>query len=248
MLARILSHLRRRELSGLALEIVVVILGILIAFQIDNWAGERRARAEEREYFGRLTTDLQSEIALMDDALRFAQNRIDAVRLLEAVAADPASAIGRGEEIATALESVTWRSYPRINAFVYTELQSTGKLSLIRSREILEALALHYTRIQHDARVGTEREHQHEYDRLAAGILKTDEAIAIEQNRLGRDGVSIANDRAVEIARALASRPEALAHLPHIAQHNAFNMRVVRASRERAGQLVNMIETALSQE
>jgi len=246
MLARILRNLQYRHFSALAAEIVVVILGILIAFQIDSWADERRDRAEEREYLGRLVDDLQSEMGLMDDALRFARNRIASVRLLEKVAADPAAAVGRGAEVADALDSVTWRSYPQINAFVYSELQSTGKLSLIRSRELRDALAYHYTRLQHNSRVGTERDHHTAFDLRTAGILSTDEAIAIEDRNLGSDRLPIPDERAIEIARQLASRPEALAQLPNIAQHNEFNLRVLGESYERAAQLIVMIEAALS--
>lgn len=244
MLNRIHRRLQSSSVSGLAAEIVVVILGILIAFQIDSWASERRDRAEEREYFGRLQADLRAEIELMDNALRFAQNRIDAVRLLEEVVADPNSAVGRGDDLAVSLESVTWRSYPQINAFVYSELQATGKLALIRSHDILDALAYHYTRIQHNSRVGTERDHHLEYDRHTAGILNTDEAVAIEERSLGTDKLTISDERAVEIARLLAARSEALAHLPNIAQHNAFNIRVIRESRARAVTLLGLIEAA----
>lgn len=243
-----------RHVSGagpvgtVAIELVVVIVGILVAIQIDNWNNERKNRGEEREYRDRLLTDLRAEVAVMDDALHQAQDRIDAVNLIERVARDPGYVSGKANKPATALESASWRSYPQIAAFVYSELQTTGKRSLVRSHAKLSGLALYFARLQHDARVGTDLDLQHQFDRFTAGILTTAELIDIEQRQGVADGLVVSDPRRMEIARQLASRPQAIDLLPGIAQHNVFNLRVIRGARERAVELIAAIETELSGE
>ena len=76
------DHLKKRSAeinySTLALEIIVVMVGILIAFQIDRWGEERRERAQEYDYLVRLKEDLQFEIGRMDMAMTYADARLAA--------------------------------------------------------------------------------------------------------------------------------------------------------------------------
>ena len=89
MFERLRKNLTESNYGPLGLEIVVVILGILIAFQIDRWAEERRDRTQEYDYLLRLKEDLQIEIRGMDKAIQYAEDRLAAVLLLEEVIANP---------------------------------------------------------------------------------------------------------------------------------------------------------------
>jgi hypothetical protein len=122
VLARLRKSIIEANYGALTVEIVVVILGILIAFQIDRWAQERSEREQERHYLVRLKEDLQFEIGLMNASLEYAEQRIAAAHLLEDAATNPKVATERPNVFTQALERVTWRSFPDINAFVYTEL------------------------------------------------------------------------------------------------------------------------------
>ena len=73
MLAKLRKNLIEANYGILGLEIVVVILGILIAFQIDHWAQEGREREQEHHYLVRLKEDLQFEIGLMADSFEYAE-------------------------------------------------------------------------------------------------------------------------------------------------------------------------------
>ena len=112
MFQRLRRSLAESRYGPLGLEIVVVILGILIAFQIDRWAEDRRDRNHEYEYLLRLQEDLQIEILGMDEAIEYAESRIAAVLLLEEVIADPSIVRERPGSLPVALETATWRSFP----------------------------------------------------------------------------------------------------------------------------------------
>ena len=88
MFERLRRNFVEKNYGPVALELIVVIVGILIAFQIDRWADDRRERQQEYEYLIRLKEDLQFEIDGMSVAHEYAQSRIDAAMLLEKIIAD----------------------------------------------------------------------------------------------------------------------------------------------------------------
>jgi len=245
MFERLRNNFARSNFGSLALEIVVVIIGILIAFQIDRWAEARRDREQEYNYLVRLKEDLQIEMQSMDSALRYAESRIADVLLLEEVFADPSVALERPSAVATAVETATWRSFPQINSFVYSELQSTGNLGLIRSDTLRRDLASHYSSIRHHERVGLDLNIQHQFERMTAGILSTAELQAIETGSWNDAGIDVPAERALEIAQEIARRQGAVDLLPNIAQHHVFNQKVMGLARERAWEIIALIDALI---
>lgn len=61
-LGRMRSALRRRDWLGIAIEVLVVTLGVLLAFQIDQWAQNRRQAREERQFLDRMWRETASAI------------------------------------------------------------------------------------------------------------------------------------------------------------------------------------------
>lgn len=245
MRRRVSALLAQRNTGALVADLVLIVVGILVAFQIDRWAEHRRDVALEQEYLARLSDDLALEIELMKDARRYAASRISAARFLERVVGDPAVAAEATNAVAIALETVSWRSYPLIEAFVYNELVSTGNLGLVRSNELRHGLTNHYVTLRHESRVGTERHLQQRYAELTAGILTIDELVSIEQ-RGGEDTWQAPDpSRQVEIAQALAARPDAIALLPGIAQQSEFVRRVLEREIRSTESLIEQIDTLL---
>ncbi len=136
LLGRLRKNLTEINWFAVIVDVSIVIVGILLAFQIDRWADQKRNQYLELEYLVRLKHDLQMEMELMDSALEIADDRIRAVKLLEKLT--ETSAV---EEIPTgslpwAVETATWRSFPNITSFVYRELQNTGNLALIQAESL----------------------------------------------------------------------------------------------------------------
>lgn len=242
MFERLRKNLVESNYGILGLEIVIVIIGILVAFQIDRWAEDRREREQEYDYLVRLKEDLQIEIHSMDAAIQFAESRIAAVLLLEEVIANPSVVMEQPDAVPVAMETATWRSFPQINAFVYTELQSSGNLALIRSESLRRELANHYTSIRHYSPVGLDLDIQHQFDRLTSGILSTAELRKIEEESWNNTPNNTSVERALEITQELASRQDAIDLLPNVAQHHVFNKKVIELTRSRALKIIEQID------
>ena len=247
MIERLWKAFTNSNYTLLAAELVILIFGILIAFQIERWGEQEREREQEYEYLMRLKEDLQIENGTLDSADRFAQSRIDAALVLEEIAANPSIARDRPVALAKAVETVTWRSFPQIEAFVYSELQNSGNLAFIQSESLRRNLANHYTSFRNYSRVGLDLEAQHQYERLTAGILTTDELRAIEDESWSGKPLIATPDRAVEIANELLKRQGAIELIPNIVQHHVFNQNVILESRDQALEIIVQIDSLTAQ-
>jgi hypothetical protein len=141
---RISRRLGEHSWFGVLIDLLVVVVGILVALQFDGWAQRREERRIEGLYLERLVEDLQIERDRIEAAERHAAERIEAARLLAKLAAEPELAASDPPCVPWAIETVSWRSFPQINEFVYRELQSTGRLALIESEHLRRKLAEHF--------------------------------------------------------------------------------------------------------
>ena len=66
------------------LDVAIVVVGIFLGFQADNWYQARQDRQLEQEYIVRLSDDLQSDLMQADGRERAATRRLGFVKLLEA--------------------------------------------------------------------------------------------------------------------------------------------------------------------
>lgn len=241
---RLLQRIGDIRYDTLALELIVVVLGILIAFQIDRWAEERGNRSREYEYLVRLKEDLEMEIQSFDRSARRAESRITSILAIERAIANPSLAQNRNQ-LPAAVARAFWRTFPEIGAFVYTELQSTGNFALIRSETLRRDLAVCYSQIQSAAQVGTERYIQEQFDRLTAGMLTTAELIAVENNSWREVPEFFSEERTVEIIESLSDRPDAVALLPNIARQHVFTQEAANRARTQATAIIEQIDGLL---
>ncbi|QIG54625.1 hypothetical protein G6N82_11075 [Altererythrobacter sp. BO-6] len=240
---RLPARLARQDWLAVFVELVVVVAGILIALGFDQWAEERADRQRERQYLARLHDDLEIELSGVIAAEGWAAARLDAVEKLDSLIKTPERARNDPAMVPWAIETSTWRSFPAVSAFVYRELQDTGQMRLITSFELRRQLADHYGQIANDARVGEDRLAEERFDAGAAGLLSTQELLEFEELEGEVRELNVTPDRAEELARALAARPDAIREIPSVGQHHQFNLRVLGGMKARIGELQSLIES-----
>ncbi|WP_412061311.1 hypothetical protein [Rubrivirga sp. IMCC45206] len=69
-LGRLTKAVREQNWFAVALEVVVVIVGVVIGFQVTAWGNERADRAKEQTYLRQLSRDLAETERLADDLAR----------------------------------------------------------------------------------------------------------------------------------------------------------------------------------
>lgn len=139
-------------------EILLVVIGILIALQVNNWNESRRADVERDQLFKSLKDEMLTTVTRMDTAIVEAENFIlNGQKLLRYL-----------PEFAdqTPLDSIrTWTSgildlhsaEPQLTS--YNEAVSSGRIGLLRNKIILEEytqLLLSYERYKRHINIGAE--------------------------------------------------------------------------------------------
>ncbi|MFC7357695.1 DUF6090 family protein [Jejudonia soesokkakensis] len=119
-------------------EIILVVIGILIALSINNWNEDRKERAREVNYLKNLKADLVSEINNNEHFATYRFNKAKTCTIL--LKEKEPETIQEVQEYTDRYEHVfVWNTFgPNNNT--YKELLSSGNLSLIKNDSIKNAI------------------------------------------------------------------------------------------------------------
>lgn len=124
---RVLALLRERDWVGVGIELAVVTIGILLAFQIDQWGQDRRQAREERQFLERMWRETKEAIAENDWAIDVhARNRRSAVEALAHM--NDSAALARFSARGCGLTSFPGLGF---NDTSYEELSASGRLNTV---------------------------------------------------------------------------------------------------------------------
>ena len=119
-------------------EILLVMIGILLALQVNNWNIDRQTRNEEKTYLTNLKRDLQINVRLLDEILEYNEENITTTAYVSDIAEQ-----GKVEDIYLFISNIRITMggnnfTPNQNTF--EEMKSSGKLSLITNEYIKQQL------------------------------------------------------------------------------------------------------------
>ncbi len=144
LLRRVTQHVRDQNWFAVFIDFLIVVVGILIAFQITEWNEARITAGKQQEVEARLINDFQLIDKSLDEALALTstiiRNTDTLKQSIDRVQAHPE------DDAAIKHALVRMRTYPDLIRFssTYNELKSSGSLGLIRSQELRNALALYH--------------------------------------------------------------------------------------------------------
>lgn len=147
ILRRITAAFRKQDWFTVFIETLIVVLGVFLGLQVNNWNAARQERAEQHQVDLRLHSDFQLLDEALTGGLEFQEKNILALNTLR-TAIDRGAALD-GEDDAIKFALVMGRAYPSFprKSATYNELVSSGKLSLIRDDALRTALATYDERI-----------------------------------------------------------------------------------------------------
>ena len=131
-------------------EILLVVIGILIAIQISKWSDERKDRVEENKYYCRFLNDLQFDIIQLDRLTAEAQVQKDAGNsMLLELAMET-----RSKEAILAGYALAFRSNTFVpNDATLREIISSGNLGLLEDEKLRDALLTFYSELENLLRI-----------------------------------------------------------------------------------------------
>ncbi|TLP75658.1 DUF6090 family protein [Maribacter sp. ACAM166] len=124
-------------------EIILVVIGILIALSINNWNQNRINTDKQQDYLIGLKNDLEKQITSFNSSFQFYELIIGKG---ESVLVD-FSSIGKLTEIDNINSKLSFlmytRGYPKITT-TFNELNSTGQLNLIKEKSLRSQVIKYY--------------------------------------------------------------------------------------------------------
>jgi Family of unknown function (DUF6090) len=124
-------------------EIILVVVGILIALQINEWSEERRDRQLEKTYYCQFLEDVNQDQQLLENLIKENEGRIASnnqlIHLLQQKTADRNEVIKALREVIT---KIRFRFRPSTSAF--EDLKSSGKLAILKDLDLKKQLLKYY--------------------------------------------------------------------------------------------------------
>ena len=146
---RQLRRLELRQRSGRYFlyaigEIVLIVVGILIALQIQNWNEKRLDRIAERDILQRIADEVEGNIRMITFRLSQMEGKAEALdRLAENFSTQ---SYDNAKDFLLDVITGSWFAWthPEIQVFVFEEFQSSGNFGLVRNKELLNRIMAFY--------------------------------------------------------------------------------------------------------
>lgn len=147
IIRRLAEGLRKQDWSTAAVEFVIVVVGIFVGLQANNWNEARLEQAQAHENMQRLLDEAQNAVAYTRREFERGAERITAQRALldimysEAPLPEDTSLAERG------FATLTFFPAMAPARTTYDELTASGGLRLIRSSHVRDMISLYYAEL-----------------------------------------------------------------------------------------------------
>jgi hypothetical protein len=138
-LSRLRDALRGRDWLGITIELLVVTLGVLLAFEIEQWGQRRERAAQERQFMEELFADAQSGVDELNGLIEVHEKVVREVPVALDARGNPAkiSALPRQRDFGCGLSRPLLAPY---NDTAYEELVQSGRMSLLSDAKLRKAV------------------------------------------------------------------------------------------------------------
>ncbi|WP_282134333.1 DUF6090 family protein [Seonamhaeicola maritimus] len=127
-------------------EIVLVVIGILIALQINNWNENRKDRDLEKYYLNQLLIEFQNNIKESEFLRIFGEFQSKNIQLLLKSLKQPLDS-SEIEIWFFAVEHSYYLPHANYHKNVWNELKSTGKMEIIENKELINTISKFYSSV-----------------------------------------------------------------------------------------------------
>ena len=145
ILRRIIEHFRKQEWTAIAIDFVIVVVGVFVGLQVSNWNAARVDRVRAHEYLQRIGADLDADIFTYNDRLTFWAKVADyGAKGLDYAETGDAKGASQWELLLAYFQSSQVAEFYTTQA-TYNELTSAGELGLIADTGLRNDLAQYYS-------------------------------------------------------------------------------------------------------
>ena len=242
ILQRLANSIRKQDWFTVFIETLIVVLGVFVGLQVNNWNEARQARGKEALYLSDLIDDLNADLGEIDQVRRTAEIRMGALeQVLALVKIEPRRTLTYDGRSFTFDQAPPFHSddpyegnaeitaTPHLDGSreTFQALISTGDIGLIRDRRLTRQVQTYYADMT-------------EVNSLEESIHDVAETVNDSRRRLG---ASLTGRVTIEDLGALAAGdPQFRAELETYWTASAFQVRAMNGLRREAEALIDAIE------
>jgi hypothetical protein len=144
LLRNLASALREQNWLAVLIEVFVVVTGIVLALEFDNWNEGRKQSVEEREVLTNIISNLESDIQSFDFRLRALDEKEDSLMRVRSVLAGEIVRDPEGFLMDVIIGANYGWNQGQAQRATFNELLGAGRLSLISEGGIRSAVVSYY--------------------------------------------------------------------------------------------------------
>ena len=163
ILRRVIAHVRQQEWTAIAIDFVLVVVGVFVGLQVNNWNEARADRVREAAHLAGLAQDIRADIVDIDEINRVSALRMAAMGYLLEIATGeplpdgfdsargrieieptPAYAAGDPATIGVAMFILTTLDGNRLT---YDTMINTGDVGVIRDGALVRQIQTYYATV-----------------------------------------------------------------------------------------------------
>jgi len=225
-------------------EIVLVVIGILIALSINNWNENAKNKRLETSYLIRISKDLENDLLEFEKTKEIAQQRNDRVIFLQH-AIEVVDLVHKSPDYfvnSIVIAGYTYR--PSISNHRFDELKSSGRLALIQNEELRVSIAKYYDFVFNQSQWNfLAEEVQLKYNEYSTGILNQDQLNKVLSES---ETLNISKKQLEDIFQRFLSKKEFHSLLPQVFQYKYEAILSMDNSKEYAERLKLEIQNELN--
>ena len=207
LLRRVIQHVRNQEWAAIAIDFVIVVVGVFVGIQAANWNEVRADESRARGYLERIHNDVEIDLASYHNRIRF-WNAVSRYGRTGLDYADTGRLNGGTQwSLLLAYFQASQVAEFWTTSTTYDEIKSAGELNLLSNLDLRNSLARYYTNAGNPAL--TERPAYREHVR---GVIPIDIQLYIWTNCYASNGAEqdfrdcaspISEARAADIVNAI---------------------------------------------
>ena len=131
ILRRVIEHVKAQNWTAVALDFVIVVLGVFIGLQVQDWNTARNARAAAHEYRERLVTDMELSVSRNQKQIDYGRFQISQLDFVLAALTSCHLDTGEAGAFGAGLYNMGRFDLPTMIMGTIDELNATGDFKLI---------------------------------------------------------------------------------------------------------------------
>jgi Family of unknown function (DUF6090) len=214
ILRRMINSLRSQNWVGLSLELLVLVAGVFLGLQVDDWNEDRKDRLREVRYLERIDVDLAKDIASIEYAIALMDDRVRRGHLLLESIDNPAVIESDPTDFVLSIEQSGYTFTPDVANYTFEEIKFAGDFAIIESEALRDALSNYYVLLFRAEQWNYLREYtQNRYKDSQLGILSADQTIAMAIS--GNLGISFSQEEARGVYERMLQKPDFIEFVPY---------------------------------